>query len=308
MKVFILSPNVDTLFTPELKKKLKSSGEVIIDKKPRDISKVKALFQGDEQRILALDPDFTEWKVNNGDIKKIPNLKAICLQTTSFSWIDVDYVKKLNIPVINLRGFSSKAVAEWAILMTFNVARKVPLVIKEDWKYDYSKHKGIEIFGKTAGVVGMGSIGTNIAEKCKGLGMKVVYWSKNTRDNRFKYMKLEKLMKTADVIYPAVARNEKTAGLVTDKMIKGMKKSAIFVSVVHDVYNHKLLLKQADKNEIYGYAFEEESKVTFNKYKGNVWAGPQLAWATDGSMKRNAEQWVESVVSASKGSFKNRVN
>ena len=90
----------------------------------------------DEERILAIDPDFSNWKVENSDLEKIPNLTGVCLQTTSFSWIDIDFLKNKNIPVMNLRGFSSEAVAEWAFLMALNVARKIPLVSQKGWKYN----------------------------------------------------------------------------------------------------------------------------------------------------------------------------
>src|SRR3981081_364681 len=103
MKIFIISPNADVLFTPELKAKLDTAGEIILNKDIKPLSEVTELFAGDEERILAIDPDFCEWKVPNEIIDKIPNLKAICLQTTSFSWVDVNYAKEKSIPVVNLR-------------------------------------------------------------------------------------------------------------------------------------------------------------------------------------------------------------
>jgi len=307
MKVFILSPNTETLFTNEQVKKLKSSGDVVFQKKVVPFEQVKALFSGTEDRILAIDPDFCDWKVPNKVIDKIPSLKAVVLQTTSFSWVDADYIGKKGIPVVNLRGFSSIAVAEWATMMAVNLARKIPLVVQDGWKQDYIKHQGIELRGKIAGIVGLGNIGTAIAENCQGLGMKAQYWSKNSSDKRFKKVSLENLIKTSDVILPAVAQNEETKGLITDKMLRGMKKSAIFVSIVHHVYNHDLLLKMAKEGKIYGYGFES-NKPEFGKYKGNIWAGPELAWCTEDSMRKNAEQWIEAIIRASKGKYPTKVN
>ncbi len=97
---------------------------------------------------MAIDPDFCDWKFPNEVIDKIPNLNAIHLQTTSFSWVDVDYCKQKDIPVVNLRGFSSIAVAEWATMLTLTLARRLPVVIKDSWKLDYDKHRGFELRGK----------------------------------------------------------------------------------------------------------------------------------------------------------------
>lgn len=307
MKIIILSPNADVLFNPELKSKLESSGEVIYVKDIKPISEVSELYQGDEERILAIDPDFSNWKVENSDLEKIPNLTGVCLQTTSFSWIDIDFLKNKNIPVMNLRGFSSEAVAEWAFLMALNIARKIPLVSQKGWKYNYSDHTGIELKGRTAGVIGLGSIGTRIAELCSAFGMNVVYWSKNSRDDRFKYVELEELMKVSDVILPAVAQNEDTKSLISDEMLNSMKDKAIFVSIVHKIYNHELLLDLVKNGKIYGYANEEEDTRT-PELSGNIWTGLQLGWCTEESMSRNAVQWVESIINASRKEYPTKVN
>lgn len=307
MKIFILSPNYDTLFSTELKEQLKKAGTLVVQKEIVPFKKVKGLYEGNEDRILAIDPDFCDWSVPNEAIDKIPNLKAVVLQTTSFSWIDSMHIAELKIPVVNLRGFSSIAVAEWATMIAMNVARKVPVVAQDKWKQDYTNHQGIELRGKTAGIVGLGNIGTAIAENMTGLGMNVQYYSKSSKDKRFKSVTLEKLMETSDIILPAVAQNEETKGMITDKMLKSMKKTAIFVSIVHHVYSHDLLLKLAETGKIYGYGFET-SKAEFGKYKGNVWAGPELAWCTEDSMRKNAIQWTEAIVNASKGKYPTKIN
>lgn len=308
MKTFILSPNADTLFSDDLKSKLQATNsEILITKEIKPFDQVEGLMEGDEERILAIDPDFCDWNVPNEALDKIPNLKAVCLQTTSFSWIDIDHLKSKGIPVMNLRGFSTTAVAEWAVMMAMLVAKKVPLVIKAGWKQDYTLHQGVELKGQTAGIVGLGSIGKAIAEKCQGLGMNVIYWSKNSRDDRFKSVELAELMATSDFILPATAKNEDTKGLITDEMLRSMKSNAIFVSIVHEVYNHELLLELVKDKKIYGYGFEK-SNPDFNSYEGNVWAGPELAWCTNGSMTRNGIQWAESIVNATQGNYQTQVN
>lgn len=307
MKIFMLSPNAKTLFSKEQMSKLSNLGTFVLESETKSLDQVEGLNSGDEDRILAIDPDFCDWKVPNEAIEKIPHLKAIVLQTTSFSWIDVNYAKSRGIPVVNLRGFSSIAVAEWATMITMAVARKVPIVAQGKWEQDYTKHQGIELRGKTAGVIGLGRIGTAIAENMQGLGMKVQYYSKNSTNDKFKHVELAQLMQTSDVVLPAVAQNDETKGMITDKMLKSMKKSAIFVSIVHHVYNHDLLLELAKNGDIFGYGFET-SKPEFGNYPGNVWAGPELAWCTEDSMRKNAEQWLAGIIQAVKGEYNNQVN
>jgi len=307
MKIFLISPNLDTFFSEEQLNLLKGAGELVIHQKITPFDQIEGLMSGSDERILAIDPDFCDWKVPNEVIDKIPNLKAIVLQTTSFSWIDVDHAKSEGIPVVNLRGFSSIAVAEWASMVSMNLARKIPVVVQDGWKQDYTKHQGIELRGKRAGIVGLGNIGTTMAENLSGLGMKVQYWSRYSTDERFEKVDLKTLMSTSDLILPAVAQNEETNGLITDEMLKSLKSSAIFVSIVHHVYNHELLLKMAQEGKIYGYGFET-SKPEFGNYKGNVWAGPELAWCTEDSLRKNTKMWVEEITRAVKGDYRNQVN
>jgi phosphoglycerate dehydrogenase-like enzyme len=309
MKIIVLSPNIDKLFGPDLLAQVKAAGELVVVRDTKPLSEVAELYEGDEPRLLAIDPDFCDWQVPNEVIDKVPNLQAICLQTTSFSWVDVEYAKQKDIPVMDLRGFSSIAVAEWVVFMTLAVARKLPIVVRDEWKLDYERHQGLELRGKTAGVIGLGNIGTAIAENFAGLGMKVQYWSKHSEDERFTKVPLDELMRTSDAIVPALAINEGTKGLLTDDMLRSLKPTALLVSILDPgaVYNHALLLELAAGGKVGGYAFEDE-KGPFGKYDGNVWNGPALGWCTQESMTKNAKQWVESIVLAAKGEYPTRVN
>lgn len=306
MKIFLLSPIAHQLLNDEQIGQLQSAGELVIIDKIKPIQELSDLTSGDQDRILAIDPDFCQWKITNEDIDKIPNLKAIVLQTTSFSYIDVAYCKEKGISVVNLRGFSSLAVAEWAMMAALNLARKIPLLIKDGWKLDFSKHKGYELRGKTAGVIGLGRIGKLVAANCKGMGMQVQYWSRQTRDDRFTFTELSALMISSDVIFLALPKNEETAVLLTEGLLRSMKKTAIFVRTGFPP-NHELLLQMIKDGDLYGYAFDEDES-TFNECHGNVWASPPNAWLTDESTARNAEQWVDAIVRATKGDYTNAVN
>lgn len=307
MKIFIISPNTDTQLTQEHRSALKDVGEVTIYNEIKPFDQLTELYAGNEPRIVAIDPDFSEWKFPNDVIDKIPNLKAIVLQTTSFSWLDVEHCTQKSVPVVNLRGFSSIAVAEWVVTLTLALARQLPIVIKDGWKLNYEKHRGFELRGKTAGVIGLGRIGTAVAENLQGIGMAVQYWSKHSQDERFNKVALEELMHSSDVIVSAVAHNDDTEGLLGDDIVKSMKPTALFVDITHPIYSTELVLQLAAEGKIGGYAFEDE-KNAFGKYEGNVWNGPALGWCTNESMAKNAQQWVEAIVEAARGTYPTQVN
>lgn len=312
VKAFVFDPLWDELVNDKLLAKLKDADlEMVVTKEIAPLSDCKALFEGDEERILCLNPDYVSWKLTSDDYKNIPNLKAILGAATSFSWIDMQYADREHIPVCNIRNFSTEAVAEWAITMMFNLARQIPRLIKEgfplDFDKDFMKYRGIELHDKTVGIVGLGNIGSAIAKRCSGLGMKVVYWSNSNKNVDYERQELPELLKNSDVIFPVMALNDETKTIITADLLRSMKPSAILVSIVHEMFDQGLVLKMVKEGKLFGFGFEAEP-ASFNDYEGNVWAAPAYGWVTDGSMNNSMTKWVENMVQASNHEFPNRIN
>ena len=249
--------------------------------------------------------------MKNDDYKDIPNLAAIITGSTSFEWIEREAANERNIPVCNIKNFSTQAVAEWAITMMLNLARQTPRLIKDgfplDFDADFMKYRGIQTKGKTAGIIGLGHNGTAIAERCAGLGMDVIYWSLSSRNDAYKYVELDELMRTADVIFPAFAKNKESLALIPDSLLRSIKPSAILVDIIEMLHDNTILLDMVKNGKLFGYGFEAKPD-SFSKYEGNVWAAPAYAWVTFESMYNGEVKVVENIVSASKGEFPNRVN
>lgn len=77
-----------------------------------------------------------------------------------------------------------------------------------------------EIRSKTLGIIGLGTIETRIAELCSNLEMKVMYWSKNVKENDYERPEIDEIFQKADYIIPKFAINEETRKLITDERIK----------------------------------------------------------------------------------------
>lgn len=312
MKAFIFDPLWDELVTDELIGKLKASGiEPIVTKEIAPLSDCAALFEGDDERILCLNPDYVGWKLAADDYKNIPKLKAILGAATSFSWVDTSYADEKQIPVCNIRNFSTEAVAEWAITMLVNVARQTPRLIKDgfplDFDKDFMKYRGVELHGKTVGIIGLGNIGSAIAKRCAGLGMNVTYWSKSSKESDYQYKELAELFAKSDVIFPTMALNDETKNLITPELLGSMKPTAMFISVVHELFDEQLILNMVKDGKLFGFGYEA-SPASFNTHTGNVWAAPAYAWVTDGSMANSMTKWVENMVDAANAKFPNKVN
>ncbi len=309
MKIFILTTPSTNVFDSDHLKAFKKIGSVVFIDKPQPFQNIKELFQGDEERIVAIDPDFCGWKVPDNILETIPNLKAVCLQTASFSWINTPLATKYNIIVTNSKGWPTQSVVEWIIMTSLLLARKIPLMSHEGWSKDFSRYMGTELLGKTAGILGLGKIGTRLAETCTQLGMQIVYWSKHSRDTRFTYTSIEKIITQSDFIFPVWANNKETKTLISKTLLKKMNPKGIFVDIfaAQDTHDRETLIQMAEANKIQGYGFESEDNE-FMKHKGNIAAIPESAWCTRESKQRNAKIWSDSIILAAQGKFPARVN
>lgn len=310
MNIYFIVSSLENLPGKELLDQLKPFGKVIVKKHIGKLADIKELKQDNDEKILALFPVAFNWDLDVEAIKSIPKVRAVCISSTSFHWTKPEILRQMGIPVCNTPGFAANSVAEFAISMAIQIARGAPLMIKNNWKYQFNPDRTILLKGKTAGIVGLGHIGTQMALVCQGIGMKVVYWSNSSRDKRFNYVELDELFKTADLIMPALAVNNETKKLITNRRLDFMKEKALMVGigVVRNLWDEKYILNKVKKEEILGYAMEGEGTKSISEYQGNVLPLPAMIWFTDDSLKRFKEIWVGNIINAVKGKYINRVN
>lgn len=266
-------------------------------------------LEDNEEKILMVDPEWYHWNLRKDHISKIKKLKAICINTTAFDWIDSQYCNNNGIIVTNTPKYSTDSVAEYAIFLIMCLAKKLPIQIKTNYKMEYNHEMlNTEIRGKTVGIIGLGTIGTRIAELCSNLGMKVIYWSKSKKENTYERVEVDEIFKKADFIIPTFATNEATRKLITDKRIEMMNGNNLINIIINpvEIYNHNLLLKKAEKNEI-GYAFEIYDDKTLNDFKGNVMATAPYSFYTKESIDRLVELWCNNTIGILNNNLQNVV-
>lgn len=297
MKIYITYTK--NSFTNYQLEELEKHGEVIFLEEPFDLDKAPYL-DDDSEKILVADPDWYNWDINSEHLSKIENLKAVCLSTTAYDWIDLDYCKKNNILVTNIPKYSTDSVSEYAIFLMMCLAKKFPIQVKTDYKMDYSiPMLTTEIKGKTVGIIGLGTIGSKIASMCKSLGMNVIYWNRTEKYNEYTKVDIDTIFEKADFIIPTFSTNNETKKIVTDERISKMNGNAL-INVINnptELYNHNLLIKLAEDGKI-SYAFEiyDDSKKMYD-YKGNIMATAPYAFYTKEAIDRLVDIWCKNVIS-----------
>jgi len=176
----------ESRFTEEQKKKLADLGEVVYSKNDKELSIHELMSIASGAEIIAADPDnfggFEKAKpILMKLIESLPSLKGICLSTTSFGWIDLDYCKKRNLPVSNIPGYAKEAVAEHALALLLCLAKKIIFFDRKIQKGQFELEMSSDLKGKTMGVIGLGNIGSRVAEMALGIGMKVIAYDRSQK-------------------------------------------------------------------------------------------------------------------------------
>ena len=306
MEIYVLGEKKD--FNENQLERLNRLGSLIFIENVTDKYNEKYV-SSNEEKILVIDPDKINWELGNDLIDKIPNLKAVCLMSTSYGYVDIDYCNKKGITITNVPKYSTDSVAEYASFLMMALARKLPMQIKNNYKEEFiATYLQKQIKNAKASIIGLGSIGTRLAEVLNGMGMNVSYWSRKSRDNRFQYEELENIFKTADFIFPTFSINEETKKIISDSLINMMKNSASIISIVGtDCFNKELIINKVKNNELYGFAFESNQE-TINDYDGNIMVTAPYAWYTKEALANCIEIWVKSVEGVATGNIINKVN
>ena len=178
-------------------------------------------------------------KINEELLAKAPNLKVIAQASVGYDNIDIAACNARNIPVGNTPGVLVDAVADLAYALILDSARKIVLAYDhvKSGKWGENKPFGLatDLANKTLGVVGMGDIGSAIAERAKASKMKIIYHNRNRRADDealgATYVTFDELLAQADFIVIAVTLNPTTKDMFNKEAFAKMKDGARIVNI-----------------------------------------------------------------------------
>lgn len=239
----------------------------------------------------------SNFKYRREVISQCPKLKMICVAFTGVDHVDMEYCREKGIAVCNCAGYSTVAVADLVFGMVIALARKLlecNRVVREGGTK--AGLVGFELEGKTFGVIGTGAIGLRVAKIADAFGCRVIAYSRTKKDIPYiEYVELDELLKQSDIISLHVPQNEKTVGLIGEREISLMKKTALLINAARGpVVDYAALSKALKNKDIAGAGidvFEVEPPVAMDHPlfgAPNVIATPHVAFASEQSMQKRA--------------------
>lgn len=163
-------------------------------------------------------------------VAQCPALKHIVfLGTGAASYMNVDELKARGVIVHTIKGYGDTAVAEHTIALMFAAAREVARMDREVRAGVWTPQEGVQLHGKTLGVIGLGGIGREVAHLGRGVGMHVVGWNR-TRRAGVPLIELDTLLARADVVSINLTLTDETRGFLSREHIACMKPGAILIN------------------------------------------------------------------------------
>lgn len=164
--------------------------------------------------------------------KQCTGLKHIVfLGTGARSYMNPDELAELGIEVHLIRGYGDTAVAECAIAHMWAAARGLAEQDREMRAGNWLRDEGMELTGKTIGLIGFGGIAAEVARITLGSGMKVLAWNRSPKSHPgIEFTDMETVLAKSDVISLHLLLNDETRGMITRERFGQMKKGAILIN------------------------------------------------------------------------------
>jgi phosphoglycerate dehydrogenase-like enzyme len=192
-----------------------------------------------------------------------PKLKLVQLLSAGYDNVDLGALRRAKVPLSNNGGANAISVAEHALMLMLTVSRKVVWqhgsVSAGRWRGNGPAPRMYELYNKTLGIVGLGTIGKKVARLARAFGMRVQYFdivrlSEDAEDNLgVKFRLLRELVRTSDIISLHVPLNDSTRHLIGAGELAQMKPEAIIVNTSRGpVIDEKALYTALGQHKLFG--------------------------------------------------------
>ena len=252
------------------------------------------------------------WSIPDAVIATAPRLKVISWVGTGVAtFVNVPLAASRGISVCNTPGYGNNAVAEHALGLMLALARNTPALDAElrAGRWPREEVRGVELAGKVVGVVGLGGIGTRVAQLCGCLGMHVLAWTRRPTPERLRaagatYADLDELLARSDIVTLHLTHTTETDRLLSAERLQRMKPSALLINTARaELIDGAALAAALQEGRLAGAAldvFIDEPLPPDNPYRGlpNVILTPPVGFRTPEASGRSIQIALDNLIGA----------
>lgn len=194
---------------------------------------------------------FVSSSLTRSVMERMPKLKLIAARSTGFDNIDLTYASEHGIAVVNVPTYGENTVAEYAFSLLLAVTRKLVPTISQTalGTFNASDHVGVDLQGRTFGIVGLGHIGRHAATIARGFGMQVLAYDIHhdddfAREHQVEYVSFDDLLARSDIVSLHAPMTPENYHLINEHTINSMKQGAILINTARGelVENRALIM------------------------------------------------------------------
>jgi glycerate dehydrogenase len=262
--------------------------------------------------------------INEEILGLLPNLKYIVVAATGYNNIDLESVRQRNIPVSNVRGYSTESVTQHVFASLLAIKNRIEYYDGQvkigRWvnspDFCFYDHPIQELDGLTMGILGYGTIGKRVGQVASAFGMNVIAHTRNTDQptpDYLEFVDMETLFHKADVLSLHCPLMEETTQIINKVSLKKMKPTAILINTGRGgLINENDLFYALDHGIISGAALDvlvNEPPLIHNPLINHIRCivTPHIAWASQNARKRLLDGIAENIRSYYNGQVINRV-
>ena len=237
-------------------------------------------------------------KLMGKDLAEAPELKLVISAATGMNHIDAEFCKERGIRVMNVSDYSTNSVAQHTFSMLFHLLHSNAYfdnyTSKNKWKEsNHFTHLGREFFelkNKTWGIIGLGTIGSRVADIATIFGCNVTYYSSSNKDRSDKYRRvdLEELLSESKIISIHSPLNSKTKNLINKKNLSLIKDGSFLLNLGRGgIISEKDLANELLARKIFvgldvleEEPMESDSPLSEFTALENLFVTPHIAWSS----------------------------
>jgi len=190
------------------------------------------------ERCRDAEAVFLDYSLMDAEVlRALPALRFVCFLGIGYrNHIDVDEATRRGVVVAYTPDYGATSVAEHALGLVLALTRHIAtgFLSMRAGRWEPGSFKGVELSGKTLGLVGLGPIGLEMARLGAGIGMRLLGWTRRPGPDRARhglaFVPLEELFSRSDVVSVHLSYNPETQGLVSKALLARMKPEAYFVN------------------------------------------------------------------------------
>ncbi|NOU73511.1 D-glycerate dehydrogenase [Paenibacillus sp. LMG 31458] len=201
-------------------------------------------------------------KVDEDLLANAHQLRVVAQSSVGYDNIDIDACTRRGIPFGNTPGVLVETTADLAFALLLGAARRIhecwDFVKSGKWESTNNIPFGVDLYGKTLGIVGMGDIGCAVARRAKACGLNIIYYNRTRRmDDQLleaRYVDFRDLLQESDFIITLVPLSNQSRGMFGAKEFAQMKPSAYFINAARGSIVNTEALYEALKSKQIAYA------------------------------------------------------